>query len=285
MARGPRGAGPPEARGPQRRGAQCSCIGLRSALPRKGSKIVTLHEHTAKTYKEISGVIGVSLALSAVSASWNRIPDQFLRNAKGCGREKKTNPRGDAHLLRQSQKDPRKTGDPLNSDLKEKDIQISSSAVRRRLIVVDRKARRPVKKTAFYQSKARKAMYVSKKVQRLDKRTVEKSHCQRWNVFLWTGSKKSARSKIIRRADSRFLSQINQFVKHPQKKMFWRCFIYYGVRSLRPIEGIMRSPQHHGRRKGGQWGLDPLDFENFSKKCCFLRFEWEKQNFTSFGNP
>jgi len=38
-----------------------------------------------------------------------------------------------------------------------------------------------------------------------------------------------------------------------------------------------------GRGVGG--GLVPLDFENFSKKCCFLDFECEKTNFTTFGPP
>ena len=40
-----------------------------------------------------------------------------------------------------------------------------------------------------------------------------------------------------------------------------------------------------GRRKGRQGGLGPLDFENFTKKGCFLSFEWEKTNFTTFGPP
>jgi len=35
--------------------------------------------------------------------------------------------------------------------------------------------------------------------------------------------------------------------------------------------------------RGCRGSLDPLDFENFSKKGCFLSFEWEKTNFTSFG--
>jgi len=27
------------------------------------------------------------------------------------------------------------------------------------------------------------------------------------------------------------------------------------------------------------------EFENLSKKCCFLSFEWQKTNFTTFGLP
>jgi len=36
--------------------------------------------------------------------------------------------------------------------------------------------------------------------------------------------------------------------------------------------------------EGGQGVLTPLDFENFSKKGCFLSFDWEKSNFTTFGS-
>jgi len=35
--------------------------------------------------------------------------------------------------------------------------------------------------------------------------------------------------------------------------------------------------------KGG--GVAPLNFENFSKKGCFLSFEREKPNFTTVGSP
>ena len=34
-------------------------------------------------------------------------------------------------------------------------------------------------------------------------------------------------------------SHINQTVKHPDKKMFWGCFSYYGVGSLHLVEGMM----------------------------------------------
>jgi len=42
----------------------------------------------------------------------------------------------------------------------------------------------------------------------------------------------------------------------------------------------------HGRRKGGQGrAKPPLDFKIFSKKYCFLSFEREKSNFTTFCPP
>jgi len=38
-------------------------------------------------------------------------------------------------------------------------------------------------------------------------------------------------------------------------------------------------------REVGRRALAPLDFEHFGKKGCFLSFEWEKTNFTTFGPP
>jgi len=37
------------------------------------------------------------------------------------------------------------------------------------------------------------------------------------------------------------------------------------------------------RRGAVGGGLATLDLKNFSKKSCFLNFEWEKTNFTAFG--
>jgi len=36
-------------------------------------------------------------------------------------------------------------------------------------------------------------------------------------------------------------------------------------------------------RRGAGSGLALLDFETFCKKGCFLSFQWEKINFTTFG--
>jgi len=33
------------------------------------------------------------------------------------------------------------------------------------------------------------------------------------------------------------------------------------------------------------WSEGGQELENFSKKRCFLSFEWQKTNFTTFGHP
>ena len=50
------------------------------------------------------------------------------------------------------------------------------------------------------------------------------------------------RSQHVRRSSEEKIcdSHINQLVKHPEKKMFWGCFSYYGVQSRQPFEGMLR---------------------------------------------
>ena len=37
---------------------------------------------------------------------------------------------------------------------------------------------------------------------------------------------------------------IEQHVKYPEKKMFWVCFLYFGVGPLYSVESMMQSLQH-----------------------------------------
>lgn len=211
--------------------------------PRKRTKIVTLHEHTDKTYREIAAVVGVSLATVSRVIKLKQETGSFSPKRKGkCGRKKKTSPRDDAYLLRQSRKDPRKTSDALNTDLKELGIQISSSTVRRRLIAVERFARRPLKKQLLTKTMKEKRYKWAKKYKEWTK--------EQWRKVMFTDEShffvQGQRSQHVRRSQGEKYQDchIDQYVKHPQKKMFWGCFSFHGVGSLQPIEGMMRSPQY-----------------------------------------
>jgi transposase len=211
--------------------------------PRKRTKIVTLHEHTAKTYRDIASVVGVSLATVSRVIKLKHETGSVSPKRKGnCGRKKKTSHRDDAYLIRQSKKDPRKTSDALNLDLKEKGIQISSSTVRRRLIAVGRIARKPVTKQLLTKAMKGKRYKWANKYKNWTK--------DQWRKVLFTDEShffvQGQRSQHVRRSQGEKLRDchIDQYVKHPQKKMFWGCFSYYGVGRLQPIEGMMRSPQY-----------------------------------------
>uniref|UniRef100_A0A3Q3J165 Transposase Tc1-like domain-containing protein n=1 Tax=Monopterus albus TaxID=43700 RepID=A0A3Q3J165_MONAL len=132
--------------------------------------------------------------------------------------------------------------DALKVDLKEKGIEVSSSTVRRRLLEVGRKAYRPVKKQLLT-----KAMKVKRYKWALKYKNWTKED---WRKVLFSDEShffvQGQRSQHVRRSPTEKLcnAHIDQRVKHPQKKMFWGCFSYYGIGSLHPVEGMMRSPQY-----------------------------------------
>ena len=87
-----------------------------------------------------------------------------------CGRKRKTTPRDDAYLIRESVKDPRKTSDAIKTTLGEKGIEISSSTVRRRLLEVGRKVYRPVKKQLLTKNNEDKTLQMGTQIQKLGQR-------------------------------------------------------------------------------------------------------------------
>ena len=115
--------------------------------PRKRASILTLRKNTEKTYREISKLVGVSISTISRIMKMKKETGSVTPKPKGkCGRKRKTTPKDDAYLIRESVKNPRKTSDAIKTTLGEKGIEISSSTVRRRLLEVGRKAYRPVKK-------------------------------------------------------------------------------------------------------------------------------------------
>lgn len=133
--------------------------------PRRRTKIFTLFEHVHKSQREIAGIVGVSQ--KSVSRIINRgLGGSLSPLRKGkCGRKKKTNARDDKYLLRQSKLDPRKTSSDLQKDLATSGVHISSSTVRRRLLSVGRKARRPIKKQLLTKKMMEKRLVWAKKHQ------------------------------------------------------------------------------------------------------------------------
>ena len=54
------------------------------------------------------------------------------------------------------------------------------------------------------------------------------------------------KNQYVRRSQNKKIrnAQIEQSVKHPQKRMLCGCLRYYGIGSLHPVEGMMRSPKY-----------------------------------------
>jgi len=115
------------------------------------------------------------------------ICDRILLNARRkCGRKKKTTSRDNTYICGQSKNYPSEMSDALNTDWKEKDIQISSFAIHRRLIAVRQKARRTVKKQLL--SKAIKENEISgQRSINIGQKTVNKSFLTMKVIFFAQG--------------------------------------------------------------------------------------------------
>ena len=210
--------------------------------PRKRASILTLRENTEKTNREISKIVGVSISTISRIMKMKKKTGSVIPKRKGkCGHKRKTTPRDDAYLIRESVKDPRKTSDAIKT-MGEKGIEISSSTVGRRLLEVGRKVYRPVKKqllTKTMKTKRYKWGLKYRNWTKEDRRRVNFS--DETHMFV-----QGQRSQHVRRSqnEKNRNAHIDQRVKHLQKKMFWGCFSFYDSGRLHPVEGIMRSQQY-----------------------------------------
>ena len=210
--------------------------------PRKHALILTLRENTKKTYREISKIVGFSISTISRIMKMKKETGSITSKRNGnCGRKRKTTPRDDAYLIWESVKDSRKISDAIKTTLGEKGIEISSSTVRRRLLEIGRKAYRPVKKQLLTKTMKTKRYKLGLKYKNWTK--------EDWRRVIFSDETymfvQSQRSQQVRRSQNEKIrnAHIDQHVKHPQKKMFWGCFSFYGIGSLHPVEGMMRSQQ------------------------------------------
>ena len=112
-----------------------------------------------------------------------------------CGRKRKTTPKDDLILVRNSKKDSRKTSFDLQKDLESAGVRISSSTVRRRLLEADRKAKKPLKKNLLTKRMKKKRLHWAKAHKTWTIKTGRK-HCLRRKVIFsfkestanWSGS-------------------------------------------------------------------------------------------------
>ncbi len=109
--------------------------------PRKRSKIVTLHEHTAKTQREIAAEVGVNQSTVARIISRYAETGSFSPTRKNrCGRKKMTL-RDERLLLQENRLNPRMTS---NEHRVSRNLDVSSRTVRWVLSKHGRISRKPM---------------------------------------------------------------------------------------------------------------------------------------------
>ena len=145
-------------------------------------------------------------------------------------------------MIRISKKHPRYTSDELQKELSTAEIDVSSSTIRRRLLKKGSKARRPLKKQLLTNTMKEKRLNWALEHQDMT--------AEDWRKVLFSDEShfyvQGQRSQYVRRSDGEELKpcHIQQYVKHPEKQMFWGCFSYHGVGQLRPITGMMNSTKY-----------------------------------------
>lgn len=211
--------------------------------PRKRQAIVTLSENTSLTQREIANKCGVSQSAVSKIVKLKKTLGSFSPQRIGkCGRKRATTARDDVFLLRQSKIDPTKNSFDLQKDLAARGTQIHDSTVRRRLLEGGRPARRPVKKQLLTEVMKKKRLSWAKKYKHWTKEDWRKVLFSDESHFLVQG----VRVQHVRRGVDEKVSpkHVSQFVKHPQKKMFWGCFSFFGPEALVPVEGMMNGDKY-----------------------------------------
>ena len=191
--------------------------------PRKRVKVLVFHQHTKKSQRGIAKCVGVSQPTVHRLIKKFQIEKDLTPNRKGnCGRKKKTTPRTDAYLLRESKLNPRKTSFQLQQDLASAGVIVDSSTVRRRLLAVGRKARRPIKKQLLTTKMKKKRFIWAKKYKDWTR--------EQWRQVLFSDEShflvQGVRSHHVRISKGEPLkeSHIDQAVKHPPKENILELF-------------------------------------------------------------
>ena len=146
------------------------------------------------------------------------------------------------YLLRKSKLNPRKTSSDLQKDLSAAGLEISASLVKRQLVLAGRKATRPQKKQFLTVNIKKKRLAWAKKY-------------RYWTTADWKKVLFLDESHfVVQREQSQFVrkskgekiisSHINQGVKYPVKKMFWRSFSFKSIGSLFTVKGMMNANKY-----------------------------------------
>lgn len=211
--------------------------------PRKRTRIITLSQHTSMSVRHIVAAVGVGK--SSVSRIINQQKNFWTVSPKRqckCGRKRKTTPRTDKFLVRNSKMHPRKTSTDLQSELLATGVCVDSSTVRRRLIEAGRFARKPISKQLLTPAMKKKRLNWARKYQSWTAQDWKKVVFSDETHFLVQGF----RPTFVRRSVGEPIREqhLIQKVKHPQKQMFWGYFTSGGPGSLVPVEGMMNSKKY-----------------------------------------
>lgn len=206
--------------------------------PRRRAVIIALSEERV-TQKEIARRVRCSQ--SCVSKIIKRNKEQGSPSVQArSGRPRKTTKAMDRRIVRECQKNRQSTSTEIRNQLL---VPVSTSTVRRRLIAVGLRARRP-KKKPLLTSKMRKARLAWAKEH-------ESKDLEFWKSVIFSDESRfnvgrnDAVQYVRRRSGEAYKQRcLVPTVKHPQAIMVWGCFSWYGVGRLHLVEQTMNAKQY-----------------------------------------
>ena len=145
-------------------------------------------------------------------------------------------------ILRKSVKYPTLTNDDLHKTLKAAGAHVCSSTVRRRLLEVGRRARKPIKKQLLTDKIKKKRLAWARKYKHWTKK--------QWRYVMFSDEShfevQCQRPQYVRRSavEPVRVGHVVQHVRHPGKVMFWGSFVYSGPINLVPVTGVMNSEKY-----------------------------------------
>ena len=206
----------------------------------KRTKIITLHQHTGKTCRQISELTNVHYStVSRIIKRYQRDGSITPVRKGNCGRKSKTTMREKRMVVTTSRINPRLNAIDIRNRL---DLRVSNRTVRRILVNAGRLARNPRKKQLLTKPMMVKRLQWAKAHSNWD--------IERWKKVLYTDEShfevKGNTVQFVRRATNEPLSpaHISQSVKHPLKVMFWGCFSYGAPGRLHICEGMMDQKEY-----------------------------------------
>ena len=180
------------------------------------TKILTLHQYTNKSKREISRIVGVSKDSVCRIINKGVALENLESKRKGrCGRKAKASPEAMQMLISESEAHPRATSSELRNYLASLGSEVTSRTVRGYLLKAGRRARRPIKKQLLTEVMKHKRLAWAETYKEWTKEDWRKVLFSDESHFLVQGQ----RSQYVRRSKNEEIREehMNQFVKYPRK--------------------------------------------------------------------
>lgn len=206
-------------------------------------KVITLGENTEKSTREIADIAGVNQStVSRILKKYRETGQDSTQYANCGGHNKKFYERDLRHIKQLSLSNPKASANEIRLELGAAGDEVSVSTVRRALVKIGFKIRKPSKKPLLTDNH---------KILRLQwARNHQNWVLEDWKTVIWSDETMihigDGKHKFVRVLDGYPLTDAHYdlTVKFPLKIMIWSCFSWFGTGRALQVEGSLNSQQY-----------------------------------------